>query len=89
MQSTTLFIIKRYNLPFLLFDTGEKGGITLKDLKRSVIESRENITDIEIHGMMEEADKDSDGIVVVDDFIRLMKKRGEGRFFSFLTFSIW
>jgi Ca2+-binding EF-hand superfamily protein len=55
---------------FLLFDTGEKGGITLKDLKRAVSDSRENITDMEIYGMMEEADKDSDGIVVVDDFIR-------------------
>lgn len=54
---------------FLLFDTAEKGGITFKDLRRAVQDAREDISDIEIHGMMEEADKDSDGIVTVDDFV--------------------
>jgi calcium-binding protein CML len=33
-----------------------------------------NLTDEEIRGMIYEADKDKDGEVSVDEFLRLMKK---------------
>lgn len=37
---------------FLLFDKEEKGGITLKDLRQAVVESREHFSDPEIYGML-------------------------------------
>ena len=65
---------------FRLFDDDETGKISFKNLKRVAKELGENMTDEEIHEMIEEADKDQDGYVVFEDFYKILKKvRAGGR----------
>lgn len=59
---------------FRLFDDDETGKITFKNLKRVAIELGENMTDAELQEMIDEADRDGDGEVNEDEFLRLMKK---------------
>ncbi len=59
---------------FRLFDEGEKGKISLRDLKRVAKELGETMTDDELAEMIEEADRDGDGEVSQDEFLRVMKK---------------
>ena len=37
----------------------------------------ENMTDEELQEMIDEADRDGDGMINEDEFFRVMKKRGE------------
>ena len=48
--------------------------IGFKDLKRVAKELGENMTDEELNEMIEEADRDADGEISEEDFIRIMKK---------------
>ena len=59
---------------FKLFDADETGKITFKNFKRVVKELGEQITDDEIMEMIEEADKDGDGGIREEAFIKFMKK---------------
>nr|CDS25422.1 centrin 2 [Hymenolepis microstoma] len=59
---------------FKLFDDDETGAISLKNLKRVAKELGENITDEELQEMIDEADKDGDGVVNEAEFLRIMKK---------------
>lgn len=59
---------------FRLFDDDETGKITFKNLKRVAMELGENMTDAELQEMIDEADRDGDGEVGEEDFLRLMKK---------------
>ena len=59
---------------FRLFDDDETGMITFKKLKRVATELGESITDEELQEMIDEADRDGDGQVSLDDFLRIMKK---------------
>ena len=59
---------------FKLFDDDNTGKITFKNLKRVAKELGEKITDEELQEMIDEADRDGDGEVNEDDFIRIMKK---------------
>ena len=59
---------------FRLFDSEEKGKISFKDLKRVAKELGENMTDEELQEMIDEADRDGDGEINEEDFIRVMKK---------------
>ena len=59
---------------FKLFDDGESGKISFKNLKRVAKEIGENITDEEIREMIDQADSDGDGEVNQDEFLRIMKK---------------
>lgn len=61
---------------FRLFDDDDKGKITFQDLKRVAKELGENLTDEELMEMIEEADRDGDGAISKDDFMRIMKKTG-------------
>ena len=59
---------------FRLFDDEEKGKITFRNLKRVAKELGENMTDEELHEMIEEADRDGDGEINEEEFLRIMKK---------------
>nr|XP_049593525.1 uncharacterized calcium-binding protein R08D7.5 isoform X2 [Syngnathus scovelli] len=59
---------------FRLFDDDETGKISFKNLKRVAKELGENLTDEELQEMIEEADRDGDGEVNQQEFLRIMKK---------------
>lgn len=59
---------------FRLFDDDDTGKITLKNLRRVAKEIGETMTDEELQEMIEEADRDGDGEIDQDEFLRIMKK---------------
>ena len=59
---------------FRLFDDDESGKISFKNLKRVAKELGENMTDEEIQEMIDEADRDGDGEISEEEFMRIMKK---------------
>ncbi|XP_045763430.1 caltractin [Maniola jurtina] len=59
---------------FKLFDDDETGKISFKNLKRVARELGENLTDEELHEMIDEADRDGDGEINQEEFLRIMKK---------------
>merc|ERR1712026_110550 len=59
---------------FKLFDDDDSGKITFTNLKRVAAELGENLTDEELQEMIDEADRDGDGEVNQDEFLRIMKK---------------
>ncbi|KAL9692108.1 hypothetical protein quinque_015729 [Culex quinquefasciatus] len=59
---------------FRLFDDDETGTISFKNLKRVAKELGENLTDEELQEMIDEADRDGDGEVNQEEFLRIMKK---------------
>lgn len=59
---------------FRLFDDDGTGKITFKNLKRVAKEIGENITDEEIQEMIDEADRDGDGEINEEEFLRVMRK---------------
>lgn len=59
---------------FRLFDDDETGKISFKNLKRVAMELGEKMTDEELQEMVDEADRDGDGEVNQDEFLRIMKK---------------
>ncbi|XP_014601700.1 caltractin [Polistes fuscatus] len=59
---------------FRLFDDDETGKISFKNLKRVARELGENLTDEELQEMIDEADKDGDGEISQDEFMRIMRK---------------
>ncbi|XP_054712649.1 uncharacterized protein LOC129222203 [Uloborus diversus] len=59
---------------FQLFDDDSTGKISFNNLKRVAMELGENITDEELQEMIDEADRDGDGEVNQEEFLRIMKK---------------
>uniref|UniRef100_A0A1A8FE15 Centrin 4 n=1 Tax=Nothobranchius korthausae TaxID=1143690 RepID=A0A1A8FE15_9TELE len=59
---------------FRLFDDDGTGKISFKNLKRVAKELGENLTDVELQEMIDEADQDGDGEVSEQEFLRIMKK---------------
>ena len=59
---------------FKLFDDDETGKISFKNLKRVAKELGENLTDEELQEMIDEADRDNDGEINEQEFLRIMKK---------------
>ncbi|XP_018320254.1 caltractin-like isoform X2 [Agrilus planipennis] len=59
---------------FRLFDDDDTGKISFKNLKRVAAELGENLTDEELQEMIDEADRDGDGEISQDEFLRIMKK---------------
>merc|ERR1711993_35567 len=59
---------------FKLFDDDETGKISFQNLKRVAKELGENLTDEELQEMIDEADRNGDGEVDQDEFLRIMKK---------------
>ena len=59
---------------FRLFDYDETNKISFENLKRVADELGENMTDDELHEMIQEADRDGDHEISEDEFLRIMKK---------------
>lgn len=59
---------------FRLFDDDDTGKISFKNLKRVAHELGENLTDEEIQEMIDEADKDGDGEISQEEFLKIMRK---------------
>jgi Ca2+-binding EF-hand superfamily protein len=61
---------------FRLFDEDQTGKISFRNLKKVALELGEGLSDDELHEMIEEADRDGDGLINFDEFYRVMRKRG-------------
>ena len=61
---------------FRLFDDDQTGKISFRNLKKIALELGEGLSDDELHEMIEEADRDGDGLINFDEFYRVMRKRG-------------
>lgn len=59
---------------FRLFDDDNTGKVSLKNLRRVARELGETMTDDELQEMIDEADRDGDGEISEEEFIRIMKK---------------
>lgn len=59
---------------FQLFDDDGSNFISLKNLRRVAKELGETMTDDELQEMIDEADRDGDGQISEEEFIRIMKK---------------
>ncbi|XP_075214155.1 uncharacterized protein LOC142320334 isoform X2 [Lycorma delicatula] len=59
---------------FRLFDDDETGKISFKNLQRVAGELGETLTDEELQEMIDEADRDGDGEISQEEFLRIMKK---------------
>lgn len=62
---------------FKLFDEDNLNKITFKNLKRIASEVGEKIPDEELKEMLEEADRDGDGMLNFEEFYRIMRRRGD------------
>ncbi|XP_007519937.1 centrin-1 [Erinaceus europaeus] len=59
---------------FRLFDDDQTGSISFRNLKRVACELGEGLTDEELQEMIDEADRDGDGLVDEEDFLRIMRR---------------
>ncbi|TDH74183.1 hypothetical protein CCR75_003046 [Bremia lactucae] len=59
---------------FRLFDDDQTGKISFGNLKRVAKELGENLTDEELQEMIDEADRDGDGEISADEFLRIMTR---------------
>jgi hypothetical protein len=64
---------------FNLFDSDNKGAITLRDLKRVAKELGETMTEAELLEMIERADSDADGNISSEDFFNIVRRQSSGR----------
>merc|ERR1712022_43898 len=74
---------------FRLFDDDETGKISFKNLKRVAKELGERMTDEELQEMIDEADRDGDGEVNEEEFLRIMKRRTSSRGLPLLSPRPW
>jgi len=66
--------IEEMKKAFLLICEDGHDKITFKSLKKTAEELGENMTGNEIQEMIDEADRDNDGEIGEEDFIKIMKK---------------
>lgn len=65
------------NKMFVLFDEDQTGKISFRNLKRIAQELNENITDSELQEMIDEADRDGDGLINFEEFYEIMRHRSD------------
>ena len=65
--------IEQIQMAFEMLDTDKKGKITFSDLKKVAKELGENITDQELHEMINEADQDNDGEISFEEFVSVIR----------------
>merc|ERR1711924_458744 len=58
---------------FRLFDDDNTGYVSLKNVKRVCKENNVTLSDEEIYDMFSLADKDGDGVLNEDEFVRMVK----------------
>merc|ERR1712224_1086655 len=61
---------------FKLFDDDNTNKISFRNLARVAEELGENIDDEDLQDMINQADRDGDGEINIDEFYRIMKKKG-------------
>merc|ERR1712031_83837 len=61
---------------FKLFDDDNTNKISFRNLAHVAEELGENIDDEELQDMINQADRDGDGEINIDEFYRIMKKKG-------------
>merc|ERR550514_1078032 len=59
---------------FGLFDDDKTGFVTFKNLKRVAKETNQTLTDDELQQMLDDADRDGDGVLNEEEFLTMMKK---------------
>ena len=59
---------------FKLFDDDNTGAISLKNLRRVARELGENLQDDELQAMIDEFDKDEDGMINENELLSIMKQ---------------
>lgn len=59
---------------FELFDEDKRGKISFRNLKRIARDLGEKLTDDELHGMIDEFDRDQDGEIDEGEFVEIMKQ---------------
>ena len=74
---------------FRLFDDGQTGTISLKNLRRVARELGETMTDEELQEMIDRADSNGDSMVTMDDFYNIMTKKTFAWAFLFLQNLVW
>merc|ERR1712185_54666 len=61
---------------FRLFDDDQTGTVSFKNIKRVARETNQTLTDDELQEMLNDADKDGDGVLNEEEFLVLTKKLG-------------
>ena len=59
---------------FALFDHDQTGKLSFANLRRAATELGEYMNDDEIREMIDEIDRDGDGEIGMEDFIRMLSK---------------
>merc|ERR1711977_777281 len=59
---------------FRLFDDDQTGSVSFKNLKRVCKESNQMLDDTELQEMLDDADKDGDGVLNEEEFLAMMKR---------------
>merc|ERR1712185_313083 len=59
---------------FKLFDDDQTGTVSFKNLKRVAKETNQLLTDDELQEMLNDADKDGDGVLNEEEWLIMMKK---------------
>lgn len=59
-----------------MFDEDGTGKVSFRNLKRVSQEIGETLTDEELQEMIDEADRDGDGLIDTDEFYRVMRQKG-------------
>merc|ERR1712182_33328 len=60
---------------FALYDQDGCGKLQLKDLKRVAKELGESLTEDELKGIIDESDRDGNGFLTEDEFVRVMRNQ--------------
>jgi len=59
---------------FALFDDDQSGSIHVRNLRRVARELGEQLSDEELQAMIDEFDKNGDGVIDLEEFMSIMKQ---------------
>merc|ERR1712046_533269 len=61
---------------FRLFDEDNTGTVSFRNLRKVMRDTNQTVDDEEIQEMLDDADRDGDGVLNKDEFMRMMRKIG-------------